>query len=123
MTQHEVVRAHLHRGLDVVADDTNLDPAAVRAWLGWADRHGFQLAVRDFPVELDVALARNEARGLKVPPQVIVRMYEEHTDDGALPNLFNAEASSVSAWSDSRSRQRRDERSDGAVLMSPHAPV
>lgn len=86
LTQREAVKAHLRGGLDVVADDTNLDPSSVQSWLSWTIKHGFQVTVRDFPVELDVALARNEARGLTVPPQVIVRMHEDHTDQGAIPS-------------------------------------
>lgn len=74
--------------------------AWARAWLGerptrrtrvnrgqlWAHAHGYQVTVQDFPVALDVALARNEATGSTVPPQVIVHLYEEHTDQGTHPS-------------------------------------
>lgn len=71
----------LRAGKDVIIDAMNLRSRYVRAWLSL----GYPVEFVDFPVSLDLALARNEARGGKVPEEVIRSTYERLTDNGKLP--------------------------------------
>lgn len=71
----------LRAGKNVIIDGTNLKPWFVRPWL----RLGYPVEFVDFQVPLDVALARNEARGGKVPEKVIRDMFAGLTDNGTLP--------------------------------------
>ena len=63
----------LVRGMDVVVDATNLRWGFARQWF----KFGYEVVVRDFPVSLDVALARNAARGCPVPDSVVERFYRD----------------------------------------------
>ncbi|MDY0984629.1 AAA family ATPase [Microbacterium sp. CFBP9023] len=71
----------LRSGKSVVIDAMNLRSRYVRAWLSL----GYPVEFVDFPVSLDLALARNEARGGKVPEDVIRTTYERLTVKGKLP--------------------------------------
>jgi predicted kinase len=73
--------AALRAGKDVIIDAMNLRSRYVRAWLAL----GYPVEFVDFPVSLDLALARNEARGGKVPEEVIRTTYERLTNKGKLP--------------------------------------
>lgn len=72
----------LRSGKSVVIDAMNLRSRYVRAWLSL----GYPVEFVDFPVSLDLALARNEARGGKVPEEVIRTTYERLTNKGKLPD-------------------------------------
>lgn len=71
----------LRSGRDVVIDAMNLRSRYVRTWLSL----GYAVEFVDFPVSLDLALARNDARGGKVPEAVIRATYERLTNNGKLP--------------------------------------
>lgn len=66
----------LVRGMDVVVDATNLRWGFARQWFEF----GYEVVVRDFPVSLDVALARNAARGRPVPDSVVARFHRDVSD-------------------------------------------
>jgi len=72
----------LRAGKSVVIDAMNLRSRYVRTWLSL----GYPVEFIDFPVSLDLALARNEARGGKVPEEVIRATYERLTNKGKLPD-------------------------------------
>lgn len=72
----------LRTGRDVVIDGMNLNPHYVRPWLSL----GYPVEFIDFPVSLDLALARNESRGSNIPEDVIRSAYETWTPDGKIPD-------------------------------------
>lgn len=80
--EKSVALTALRAGKDVVIDAMNLRSRYVRAWLGL----GYPVEFVDFPVSLDLALARNDARGGKVPEEVIRATYERLTNKGKLPD-------------------------------------
>lgn len=71
---HSLALAHLRRGLDVVADDTNLQQRYVGNWRQIAQRAGAGFEVHDFDVDIDVAIDRDAARDEPVGEDVIRRM-------------------------------------------------
>lgn len=81
---HGLVRTHLRRGLDVVADDTNLRPKYVREWRKVAASCGAEFDVREFVVDVTDVVARDAARAYPVGEHVIRRMVEKYTVKGAL---------------------------------------
>ncbi|WP_181800668.1 AAA family ATPase [Microbacterium sp. H6] len=80
--EKSVALTALRAGKDVVIDAMNLRSRYVRAWVSL----GYPVEFVDFPVSLDLALARNEARGGKVPEAVIRATYERLTSKGKLPD-------------------------------------
>ncbi|WP_295102987.1 AAA family ATPase [uncultured Microbacterium sp.] len=80
--EKSIALAALRAGKSVVIDAMNLRSRYVRAWLSL----GYPVEFVDFPVALDLALARNEARGGKVPEEVIRATYERLTNKGKLPD-------------------------------------
>jgi predicted kinase len=79
--QHAAARALLAAGIDVVADDTNLKPAAMEAWEETAALAGVRLVVWDLTdVPLEVCLARDATRTgtARVGEQVIRDMHAEY---------------------------------------------
>lgn len=81
VVEKDIARAALRAGKDVVIDAMNLRPRWVKEWL----ELGWPVTFKDFPVDLDLALARNAARGEPVPEDAIIRTYQRFTIKGALP--------------------------------------
>lgn len=79
--ERAVALSALRAGKDVLIDGMNLNPHYVRPWLSL----GFPIEFVDFPVSLDLALARNESRGSDIPEHVIRAAYETYTPDGKIP--------------------------------------
>ncbi len=79
--EKQTALAALKTGRDVIIDATNLRARYVRPWLSL----GYDVVFHDFPVSLDLALARNEARGGHVPERVIRDMHLRLTRNGAIP--------------------------------------
>ncbi|MFF7293171.1 AAA family ATPase [Microbacterium sp. NPDC008134] len=73
--------AALRSGRDVIIDGMNLRPEYVRPWLSL----GYPFSFVDFPVSLDLALARNEARGGHVSEDAIRATFARYTPDGRMP--------------------------------------
>lgn len=64
VAQQAMVSALLTAGLDVIADDTSLHPATMRAWQRLADRCGARVEIDDLTgVPVEVCIARDAARG------------------------------------------------------------
>lgn len=78
------VKALLHAGRDVVADDTNLRPRYVREWARFAHANGAELDVKEFPIHPDEAVARDLARDRTVGEDVIRRMVSKYLPGGHL---------------------------------------
>jgi predicted kinase len=79
--ERAVALSALRAGKDVLIDGMNLKPYYVRPWLSL----GYPVEFVDFPVTLDLALARNDARGGNIPEEVIRSAYATYTPDGQLP--------------------------------------
>lgn len=79
--EKQIALTALQAGKDVVIDAMNLRNQYVRPWMNL----GFPVEFIDFPVDLDLALARNESRGGKVPEKVLRSIYQRYTRDGVLP--------------------------------------
>jgi predicted kinase len=69
--QHEALRAAFATGRPVISDSTNLTNKHVVAQIKIALEAGYGYEYVDFPVTLDVALARDEQRDKPVGPRVI----------------------------------------------------
>ncbi len=80
--QRAAVRELLAAGCDVVCDDTNLRPKYIREWQRFAAAHGADVEVRDFPVDVDVAIARDDLRERPVGEEVIRRMARKYLRRG-----------------------------------------
>jgi predicted kinase len=72
-----MIRAALKAGVSVVVDDTNVNPEYLGRIATIGIRHGVKVTVKNFPIELDEALARNAKRDRKVPEDVIRKMHEQ----------------------------------------------
>ncbi len=70
----------LDRGYDVIIADTNLSPKVRRRWAQMAKAKGVDLVERAFPIDLDEAIrrvnARADAGGHYVPTTAIQAMHE-----------------------------------------------
>lgn len=73
-------------GLDVVVDDMNLRVRYVKRWQTLADKYGATFKVHDLTnVALEDCLARNEARGLKVPQELITELHKRFVQGQPYP--------------------------------------
>jgi hypothetical protein len=79
--ERQAAIAALAAGHDIVIDAMNLRHQFLKPWLTL----GHDVQFHDFPVSLDLALARNDARGGKVPEDVIRKLFRTLTKDGELP--------------------------------------
>lgn len=81
VAEFALVRGLLHAGVDVIVDDTNLDPAVVEAWETLAKYQLAQFRVQDFThVPVDECIVRDALRpeGERVGPDKIWSMYRRH---------------------------------------------
>lgn len=89
--QQARVRGLLDAGIEVFVDDTNLNMKTVKTWQRMARDTGAIFNVIDYPVNLDLAIARNAARIEKgergVPEEVIRRMYKRYNLHKGLPEV------------------------------------
>ena len=92
ITRHQRARvaAALRLGNDVVVDDTHLRNLYVRQWEQISRREGARLFVRDFPIDVHTAIARDAARTRTVGADVIISLAEKFTDDGT-PQPFTSD--------------------------------
>jgi len=73
------VQKSILRGFDVIVDDTNFSNKHWGSMCRIAKRVGNVMVVEKyFDVDLQEALRRNEVRAEKVPPHVVIQMYEKH---------------------------------------------
>lgn len=80
--QRAQVEALLRAGRDVIVDDTNLRAKYARAWADLAAACGARFQWADFPIPLDVCLARDAARDRPVGEQVIRGMHDRYLAAG-----------------------------------------
>ena len=75
---HAAIRALLRNGRDVVVDDTNLNGRTAKTLAKIAAQCGADFAVKDFPISVDEAVARDAARDRSVGAQVIQGMHDRY---------------------------------------------
>lgn len=98
--QKLVARDLLKGGVNVIIDDTNLNPHTVESWKGIANETGATLEVQDLTgVDVDTCIGRDWGRGEKVGYHVIKKMALQYLDymkgenvvvcdlDGTLANI------------------------------------
>ncbi|AST15390.1 polynucleotide kinase [Streptomyces phage Samisti12] len=84
--EHMQVDSLLKAGYSVVVDDTNIRHAYIKAFVKIASKHGVPVAVKQFDVDLKVAIERNAGRaaqgGRDVPTPVIEKMHKSLKSSG-----------------------------------------
>lgn len=76
-----IARTALNEGKDVVVDAMHLKAQYIKRWF----RLGYDVQFKDFWVDLDEALRRNEQRGNPIAPEVIEKTYKRFCSAGVLP--------------------------------------
>lgn len=76
-----IAKVALEKGKDVVVDAMHLRPQYVKRWFTL----GYDVEFKDFWIDLEDALLRNEGRGYPLPNEVIENIYSRFTRDGKLP--------------------------------------
>lgn len=81
-----LLAAYLSTGVDVIVDDTNLNPFHEARLREIAQQHGADFAVQDFTgVDLDTCLSRDRSRDDSVGEKVILGMYEQYLKPAPVP--------------------------------------
>jgi predicted kinase len=84
--EHQQVDMLLKSGYSVVVDDTNIRHAYIKAFVKIASKYGVPVAVKQFDVDLKVAIERNARRasqgGRDVPTHVIEKMHKSLKSSG-----------------------------------------
>jgi len=75
-TQRSAATSHLRQGKSVIIDDTNLRLRFAREWASLAERANVDFEVRDFVIDVDVAIKQDAERDQPVGEDVI-RMFAE----------------------------------------------
>jgi len=75
MIQRDMARTFLEQGLNVIIDDTNLNPSIVESWKSLAQDVGANLDIKDLTsVDVETCIGRDWGRGEKVGYHVIKKM-------------------------------------------------
>lgn len=94
--EHMQVDMLLKAGYSVVVDDTNIRHAYIKAFVKIAAKHGMPVAVKQFDVDLKVAIERNAIRasqgGRDVPTHVIEKMHKSLKSSGQFTRKLIEEA-------------------------------
>ncbi|QNN98409.1 polynucleotide kinase [Streptomyces phage LilMartin] len=97
--EHSQVDMLLKSGYSVVVDDTNIRHAYIKAFVKIAGKHGVSVAVKQFDVDLKVAIGRNAVRasqgGRDVPTHVIEKMHKSLKSSGRFTDKLIAESYNV----------------------------
>lgn len=83
VVEKDIARDALRRGLNVIVDAMNLNPRWVKDWAAL----GYRVVFRDFPVDLDEAIARNATRDNPIPEQVIRDLHARYMVGGQMPRV------------------------------------
>lgn len=98
--EHMQVDSLLKAGYSVVVDDTNIRHAYIKAFVKIASKHGAPVAVKQFDVDLKVAIERNASRaaqgGRDVPTHVIEKMHKSLKSSGQFTRKHIEDAWGVS---------------------------
>lgn len=84
--EHQMVETALKRGHSVIVDDTNIRHKYIKAFVAIAKRYNAAVAIKQFDVDVDLALERNKVRaslgGRDVPEAVIRKMHQQLKSSG-----------------------------------------
>ena len=86
--QYAHFRAAFGTGLDVISDATNLVAKDARSQMELAAKYGYRVEFKDFPIDLDEAIARDAQREKKVGEKVIRSFHQRFIrKDGSFPPI------------------------------------
>lgn len=85
--EHALIAALLASRKSVVVDNMNLRSKYVKEYLRIGQKHKVPVLHKDFPVDLEVALARNKNRERQVPERVIETTYRKYIQGGKFPEF------------------------------------
>jgi predicted kinase len=86
--EHQRIEKALREGKDVIVDNTNLNPMVFNSYGKIAKRMGAELNHKDFPVDIEECIRRNNARDRVVPEHVIRRMQQQYMGPNGEFHLF-----------------------------------
>lgn len=86
--QYAAFKSAFEYGAPVISDATNLVAKDVRSQMELADKYGYDVEFRDFPVDVDEAIRRDAAREKQVGEKVIRSFHQRFIrKDGSLPPI------------------------------------
>lgn len=86
--QHGRLKDALAAGKSVIVDDTNLNPMSFRTFGKLAEEHNVSLINKDFPIDIDECIRRNNNRDRVVPEHVIRGMASKYMGANGEFHLF-----------------------------------
>lgn len=92
VAQHALMVAYFKNRYDVVLDNTNLRARDVKESLALAEKWGYEVEFKDFPVTKAIALARDKARERQVGEEVIEMFFQRFIRKGQLPPVPTLDA-------------------------------
>lgn len=76
-SEMELAELYLSKGMNVVVDDTNLNPKVRDSWKAFCDEHGVEFKIKIFDTSLRECIRRDVLRQNSVGEDVIRRMWNE----------------------------------------------
>lgn len=89
VAQENIAYHQLHKGMNVIVSDTNLNPKTVDRWREFLDNYAewedivdghLKFEIKDFYEDLDVLIDRNSKRDGGVPLDALTRMYYQSVE-------------------------------------------
>ena len=85
--ENQQVENALVAGLDVVIDATNLNAKSIRRFSDIAEKHNYEVEIKDFEVSLEEAILRDSRREKSVGEEVIKSFFVRYIKDEKLPEV------------------------------------
>lgn len=86
--QNNLTEKALREGKSVVIDNTNLDPRVFKTFGDIAKRHNVDMVNKDFPVDIEECIRRNNARDRVVPEHAIRAMQKNYMGPNGEFHMF-----------------------------------
>jgi predicted kinase len=83
--QEALINQAMRKRYDIVSDNTNLRAANVKQQMALAEKWGYNVEFRDFPVTLSDAITRDRGRDKAVGEKVIRQFYDRFMQRGKFP--------------------------------------
>lgn len=80
LAQDSMIGGFMQRHLNIVVDDTNLNPYHVNRIRNMAAETGYEVEIKTFPIDVEVAVGRDLNRSKSVGRAVIEKMYNQYKD-------------------------------------------
>lgn len=87
MMQQAMMVQAMRKRWDIVSDNTNLRAAYVKPQMVLAQKWGYEVVFKDFPVSLNDAIMRDRAREKSVGEKVIRAFYDRFLHNGKFPPI------------------------------------